>query len=212
MIQVSAKSNESVLCFDSSGCSYALLVHTLPSARGLGEPLTSRLKLVAGHYFTGVMLFEKSKYCVMASSVGYGFVTSLLGLYTKNRNGKTVMKVSEGGKALQPQLISELSVEFLAVLTVTGHLLLFSLLELPELTKGKGNKLIQLSSGKSEADAVSCIRIVSRKGVIVIHAQAQHLKLKPKDWKRFVGKRGQAGQLLPKGYRQAKKMFVMNDQ
>lgn len=133
LAQTRGRSNQPVYFFDSQGKSYALAAHTLPTARGHGEPLTSRLKPENGAYFVGLMAEGENQKLLLASNAGYGFITTWENLYTKNRSGKAVLKLSKGALALPPQIITDVESQYLAAATNDGRLLLFPLAELPEL-------------------------------------------------------------------------------
>ncbi len=134
------RSNQPAVFLDSTGRSYSLPAHTLPSARGQGEPLTGRLNPPPNSQFVVVLCGEPAQQLVIASDAGYGFVTKLEDLYAKNKNGKTLLSVPNGAKALAPRFINNIETDFIAAVTNTGHLLIFPLKELPLLAKGKGNK------------------------------------------------------------------------
>lgn len=140
--QVSGQSRQMAIFLDSSGRAYSVAAHTLPSARSHGEPLTGRLSLAQGAQFTQVLLGAGEEKIILASSGGYGFITQLEHLISKNKAGKAVMTLPKGGQLLQPASYQQ--GDWIAVVTNEPRLLVFDGQELPELAKGKGNKLIQL--------------------------------------------------------------------
>lgn len=201
--QVLGKSNESVIFLDSAGRSFALPASTLPSARGHGEPLSSRLKLTPGSEAVGVLMGNDEDYVLLASSAGYGFVTKLSELQTKNKSGRAVLKCAEGSKALAPVLIQDLESQYLAAMSNDGHLLLFPVADLPELSKGRGNKIIQIPSAKVKSGEEYCmgVMVLSEKESLAIYSGKRRLLLKPSDLANFHGERGRRGGLLPRGFR-----------
>ena len=96
------KSNQNAMFIDSRGRCYSLIAHTLPSARGQGEPLSGKLKPADGAVFVGVMMGDPSDLYLLSSSAGYGFVGKLEDMFTRNRAGKTLLSVPKGAQALPP--------------------------------------------------------------------------------------------------------------
>lgn len=204
------RSNQPAIFFDSTGRAYSLPSHTLPSARGQGEPLTGKLNPPPGAEFMSVILGEPEQLFVLASDAGYGFVTKLDDLYGKNRAGKTALSLPKGSKALTPRPIAEINKHFLAVVSNIGNLLIFPLSELPTLTKGKGNKMITIPSGKvaTREEYVKDMVVVNSTQNILIVGDGKPFTLKPNDWKNFVDTRAHRGQKLPRGCRSVVKLKV----
>ncbi|MCX7120339.1 MAG: DNA topoisomerase IV subunit A [Gammaproteobacteria bacterium] len=209
-MQLQGKSTDAVLFLDSAGKCYSLVAHTLPSARGLGEPLSSKLTLTPGAETIGMMIGKADDRFLLASDAGYGFVTTLENMFSKNRNGKAVLKCPTGSLALLPIPITDIKSQFVAALTNEGHLLVFPLSELPELPRGKGNKIIQIPTAKvaSREEYCVCIAVLSEKSNLVLIAGKRQLVLKPSDLANFRGERGRRGNLLPRGFRGVTKMEV----
>lgn len=201
--QALGKSNAQVVFLDSAGRSFSLLASTLPSARGHGEPITSRLKLSPGSEAIGVMIGNDSDYYLLASDAGYGFVTKLGELQCKNKSGKVALKCPTDSKALMPIAINNIESQYLAAATTEGHLLLFPVAELPELARGKGNKIIQIPGAKLKTREEYCVgvAILSETDSLTIYSGKRHITLKPADLTNFQGERGRRGSLLPRGFR-----------
>lgn len=144
--QAAGQSRQMAVFLDSTGRSYSLPAHSLPSARSHGEPLTGRLNPPADSQFTQVMLANPKDKFILASSAGYGFITEFENLYSKNKSGKGMITLPKGAEVLTPAAVKDKA--FIAVVTSEPRMLVFSLEELPELAKGKGNKLIQLPNGE----------------------------------------------------------------
>lgn len=197
--EAKARSNQSVSFFDTEGKVYSLPVHTLPSARGQGEPLTGKLNPSDGASFVALIGGEPEKRVLLASSLGYGFITHMKDLVVKNRNGKACLKLPTDASVLTPRLIGSDDMTHVACATNAGHLLVFPIGELPELTRGKGNKLIHL---KGADERVVDIVPLSQEGSLTVIAGKRHFTLKPDDWHAFLGVRGRRGALLPRGLRQ----------
>lgn len=196
------KTNQRVYVLDETGRSYALAVNSLPSARGLGEPLSSKLAPASGISFIQVLIAEDEDEIIAVSSQGYGFKSQAKQLDTNAKAGKNFLTVSKGAQALPLQTIEMHT--HLAILSNVGRLLLLDLSELPILNKGKGNKLIQLEA----KEHILSMKLCSLNEIIQVVAGQQQLKLKTDDLQKYVAKRATKGHLLPRGYQKANKLFI----
>lgn len=196
------KTNQRVYVLDETGRSYALAVNSLPSARGLGEPLSSKLAPASGISFIQVLIAEDEDEIIAVSSQGYGFKSQAKQLDTNAKAGKNFLTVSKGAQALPLQTIEMHT--HLAILSSVGRLLLLDLSELPILNKGKGNKLIQLEA----KEYILSMKLCSLNEIIQVVAGQQQLKLKTDDLQKYVAKRATKGHLLPRGYQKANKLFI----
>lgn len=206
------RSNQSAVFLDSTGRSYSLPVHTLPSARSQGEPLTSRLKPEAGATFEAVLLGEDNDLYLLASDAGYGFITQLGELQTKNRAGKAMIKLPNSAKVLSPKLITDLETQYLAAITNEGRLLLFPLADLPQLPRGKGNKIINIPSAKAQTheEYLVDVALLKENNSLKIISGKRELVIKPSDLGNFQGERAQRGNKLPKALRNVDKLEVIS--
>lgn len=212
MQQIQCKSTDTILFLDSTGKSFSLAAHTLPSARGQGDPLSSKLSFAPGAEVIAMLVGNPSDKILIASDAGYGFVTTLENMISKNRNGKAVLKCPTGSFALPPVFISDVESQYIAALTNVGHLLIFPIAELPELPRGKGNKVIQIPSAKvgTREEFCACIAVLNEKSSLVLQAGKRQLTLKPADLSNFHGERGRRGNLLARGFRGTTKIDVNN--
>ena len=208
--QINARSNQSILFFDSEGKVYSLPGHSFPSARGQGEPLTSRLNPSDGMTFEAMAGGDPEEWLLLASDAGYGFIARIQELYVKNKNGKACVKLTPGSRILQPRLISDKAQQLIACVTNVGRLLVFPLTELPELSRGKGNKIISIPAAKalSREEWVVDIQILSPEKALTVHAGRRHLTLNPADLKAYQGERGRRGNRLPRGLQNVTAMVV----
>ena len=202
-VMAKGRSNQPVLLLDSTGRAYSLPAHTLPSARGQGEPLTSHLNPPPGAEFVGIVMGEAEQQLAMASDAGYGFIMKLEDLYGKNRSGKAVLSVPKGAKPLMPQYIQDLAKDYLAVVSNLGHLLIFAANSLPLLAKGKGNKMIHITSSKvaTREEYVAGIAVLQDSQNLLVLSDGRTYTLKPNDWKHFIDERAHRGLKLPRGCR-----------
>ncbi|MBP7217430.1 MAG: DNA topoisomerase IV subunit A [Acinetobacter sp.] len=199
---VVGKTNQRVYFLDATGRSYALPISNLPSARGLGEPLSSKLAPASGVAFVQVYLDEDDKELLAASSNGYGFKTQALQLDTNAKAGKSFLSLTDKASAMP--LLALQNATHLAILSSAGRLLIVDLAELPVLNKGKGNKLIQLD----EKEQIISMTALNLDEIIQIAAGQQTLKLKGDDLKKYVAKRATKGHVLPRGYQKANKLII----
>ena len=188
------KSNEKVYLMDNTGRSYRLDAHTLPSARGQGEPLTSLLKPAGGASFVNVLMGQDDSKLIMASSQGYGFINTFADLDTNQKAGKNVINFDDACSLITHQIGEQHTL--VGVVSSAGHLLVYPLTELPMMKKGKGNKLIDLKDG----DSVVAITTFSEGDSLSLDSGKRTLTLKPMDIANFMGTRGRRGGLLPKGF------------
>lgn len=204
------RSNQLVAFLDSNGKSYSFSAHTLPSARGHGDPLTSKLKPEAGCHFVATLAGAPESTYLFASDAGYGFITKLENLFSKNKAGKSFLKCPKGSKPLKPLLIENIETQYIASITNEGRLLVFALAELPELPRGKGNKIISIPSKRVESREEFCIgtAILHKKDNLILHSGKRHITLKPKDIANFHGERGRRGNKLPRGFRKVDRLEV----
>ncbi len=196
------KSNQRVYVLDESGRSYALAINTLPSARGLGEPLSSKLSPASGVGFKQVFIAEDNAELLALSNKGYGFKTQAKNLDTNAKAGKAFLTLSDDANPLPLHAIEQHT--HLALLSSAGRLLLIDLQDLPSLNKGKGNKLIQLE-GKDQIVSMTTLNLDE---IIQVLAGNQQLKLKGDDLQKYIGKRASKGVLLPRGYQKANKLLI----
>ncbi|TVQ84711.1 MAG: DNA topoisomerase IV subunit A [Chromatiaceae bacterium] len=206
------RSSQQVSFLDSTGRSYSLPAHTLPSARGQGEPLTGRFDPPKGAAFVAMLGDERAQRWLLASDAGYGFICPGEALLAKPRSGKAVLTLPEGARVLVPVAVPATGPDGVrvAVATTAGYLLLFALAELPELVRGKGNKLIGIPSARLKAgeERVAALALVAAPGSLVIQAGRRTLTLKPADLSLYLGERGRRGTLLPRGLRAVEAMWV----
>lgn len=206
---VKARTTQQVAFIDSTGRAYSTPAHTLPSARGNGDPLTGRFSPASGASFDAVIAGDNDNRLILASDFGYGFVTRFEALTGRNKAGKQIISLSDKAKVLAPQLSADPARDRIVVVTTEGHLLMFSVAELPELEKGKGNKLIEIPKAKlvSGDERVAGVAVVSEgKGEVTLYAGQRKLTLKWSDLVEYGGNRATRGNLLPRGLRRVERI------
>jgi topoisomerase-4 subunit A len=206
---VKARTTQQAVVIDSTGRSYSTPAHTLPSARGNGEPLTGRFSPAAGASFDALVAGDNDTKLILATDFGYGFVTRFEALTGRNKAGKQAINLPDGARILAPQITPDPARDRIVVVTSEGHLLMFSVAELPELDKGKGNKLIEIPKAKltSGDERVAGVAVVSEgKGEVTMYAGARKLTLKWADLVEYGGNRATRGGLLPRGLRRVERI------
>jgi topoisomerase-4 subunit A len=206
---VKARTTQQVAVIDSTGRSYSTPAHSLPSARGNGEPLTGRFSPPAGASFDALAAGDNDTRLILATDFGYGFVTRFEALTGRNKAGKQIISLSDGAKVLAPQPSADPARDRIVVVTTEGHLLMFSVAELPELDKGKGNKLIEVPKAKlaSGEERVAGVAVVAEgKGEVTLYAGQRKLTLKWNDLVEYGGNRATRGGLLPRGLRRVERI------
>ena len=203
------RTTQQVAFIDSSGRSYSTAAHTLPSARGNGEPLSGRFALPAGARFDALVIADPETKLVLASDLGYGFVTKFEALLANKKAGKQILNVEDRAHVLAPALITDSARDRIVVVTNAGHLLMFSVAELPELEKGgKGNKLTEIPKAKlASGERIAGIAVVAEgSGEVILHAGQRKLTLKWSDLVEYGGNRAARGNLLPRGLQRVERI------
>ncbi|WP_266182985.1 DNA topoisomerase IV subunit A [Dyella humicola] len=206
---VKARTTQQVAVIDSTGRSYSTAAHTLPSARGNGEPLTGRFSPPSGASFDALTAGDNDTRLILATDHGYGFVTRFEALTGRNKAGKQIITLSDGAKVLAPQISADPARDRIVVVTTEGHLLMFSVAELPELDKGKGNKLIDVPKAKlasGEERVVGVAVVTEGKGEVTLYAGQRKLTLKWSDLVEYGGNRATRGGVLPRGLRRVERI------
>ena len=196
------KSNKMAFFMDSTGRSYTLLASSFPSARGQGEPLTGRLTPPIGAEFIDVVMGDDEQLVLLASDVGYGFISNLGNLKSKTKSGKNAITLPSKSKAMKIVLVEDLESQYVAVATNRGRLLIFPIAELPQLSKGKGNKLIQIPATDLTArkELITGLCALNETQKLRVYYGKRKPLYKPEDWIHFVSHRARRGKELRPGY------------
>ncbi|MFK3818128.1 DNA topoisomerase IV subunit A [Pseudomonas sp. NPDC089407] len=204
------RSNQFAVLIDSTGRSYSLAAHSLPSARGQGEPLTGRLTPPPGATFDCVLLPEDDALYVVASDAGYGFVVKGEDLQAKNKAGKGLLSLPNGAKVMTPRPVANREQDWLAAVTTEGRLLVFKVSDLPQLGKGKGNKIIGVPGDRvaSREEYVTDLAVIPEGATLVLQAGKRTLSLKADDLEHYKGERGRRGSKLPRGFQRVDSLQV----
>ena len=204
------RSNQYAVFIDNTGRSYSLAAHSLPSARGQGEPLTGRLMPPPGASFECLLLPEDDALYVIASDAGYGFVVKGEDLQAKNKAGKALLSLPAGALVVAPKPLANREDDWLAAVTTEGRLLVFPVRDLPQLGKGKGNKIIGIPGERvaSREEFLSGLAVLPTGATLVLQAGKRTLSLKPDDLEHYKGERGRRGNKLPRGFQRVDGLLV----
>ncbi|MDX1508232.1 MAG: DNA topoisomerase IV subunit A, partial [Woeseiaceae bacterium] len=202
------RSNQLAMFIDSTGRVYSIIANTLPSARGQGEPLSSRFKPPDGAEFCGAMIGDEEQRYLLASDAGYGFVATLGDLVSRNKAGKAILRVPPGGKAAVPAPVPKDTECLIAAVSNIGRLLMFEMDELPELAKGKGNKLINIPGPKykSGEERMVAAAVVPEDGDLQVYSGKRMMTIRWDDSEPYYGERALRGRFLPKGWRKVDRL------
>jgi len=205
---VRARSTQQVAFLDSEGRAYSTLVHTLPSARGNGEPLTGRFSPAPGSAFMTLASGENATRFVLASTHGYGFVTRFENLTGRNKAGKAMLNLTSGSKVLTPAVVANLDTDRIVAVTSSGNLLAIPASDLPELDKGKGNKIIEIPKAKLATERVVAVVAVGPGNTLLVRSGQRTMNLSYKDLEAYLGSRASRGHLLPRGWQKVEGLSV----
>lgn len=206
------KSNQLAVFLDSTGRSYSLPAHTLPSARGQGEPLSGKVNPPSGATFEGVVIGEENRAVLLASDAGYGFVAKLGDLFSKNKSGKNVLNTPKGSRVFPPSMVNDYSTDLIVAITNEGRMLMFPLKDLPRMARGKGNKIISIPSARVAAriEFVVVLAVLSGEQTLTVYAGRRHHNLRPVDLEHYRGERGRRGNKLPRGFQNVDRVEIVD--
>ncbi|MGQ7950814.1 DNA topoisomerase IV subunit A [Providencia huashanensis] len=195
------KSNQAAVFLDSTGRSYSVDPLELPSARSQGEPLTGKLSLPPGATIEHVLMAPEEQKYLMASDAGYGFICTFNDLVTKNKAGKALISLPDNAKVLAPIELHNEQEDLLLAITKAGRMLIFPVADLPQLSKGKGNKIINIAGAQAASgdDLLTWLMILPTGASMTLHFGKRKLKFKAEDLQKYRSERGRKGTSLPRG-------------
>ena len=201
------RNNQNAVFLDSQGKAYSIPGHTLPSARGLGDPITGRVSADSGVEFMSTVIGNDEDKFMISNSAGYGFISEFKNMVSSKKSGKAFMKPRQGSKILKALKVEDRH-NFIVAVSNIGRLLIFSLSELPILPKGKGNKIINVPKAKFESgeEFVSAVALLADTSSLRIESGKRFLTLKIKDLENYISSRAKRGNMLPQGYRKVDSM------
>ncbi|OBW92470.1 DNA topoisomerase IV subunit A [Gallibacterium genomosp. 3] len=200
LAHVCGRSNQPVIFLDNTGRSYSLDALSLPSARSQGEPITGKLTLPAGAAIEQLLMSKPEQAVLMASDAGYGFVCQVEDLISRNKAGKATISLPENAKVLPPVIV-ENKATLLVAITTANRMLVFPLSELPELAKGKGNKIINIpaAKAKSREELLARLLLINPGSSLIFRAGKRKVTVTAEEVTHYYGERGRRGSALPRG-------------
>ncbi len=204
------RSNGAAMFLDSTGRVYCVPAHGFPSARGLGEPISGRVKPPDGAQFISVLMGGDDDRYLFSTSAGYGFVSALGPLVSRNKAGKAVISVPAGAKVLSASPVTSLKTDLVAAISDSGSMLTFPVSDLPELNRGKGNKIFNIPGKKFKAgeESMVAVAVVAEKQKLRIESGQRHTTIKYSELDAYAGARGQRGRKLPRGFQTVRRVMV----
>ena len=210
-LSAKGKSNQLSVFLDSTGRTYSIQSHTLPSARGQGEPLTGRISPPSGATFEGLCVGDSEDCFLLASDAGYGFIARFADMVSKNKAGKTLLTLPGNAQVLAPIPVTG-SNQLLTAISNEGRMLVFPLQDLPRLGRGKGNKIINIAAARAaeRVELMTQLAIISEGDSLTLFAGKRHLTLKFADLEHYRSERGRRGNKLPRGFQKVDKVEVIS--
>ena len=205
------KSSQPVVFIDSTGRAYALPAHTLPSARGQGEPVSGRVNPPSGATLEALVIGDDEQDVLLASNAGYGFVGKIGDLISKNKAGKVVLRIPKGGQVMPAVMVNDYDNDRIVSISSEGRMLVFPVSDLPRLAKGKGNKIIGIPAARVAGglEKVKALTVLPVGSGLTVHAGARYHNLKASDLEQYRGERGRRGSKLPRGFQRVDKIVPM---
>ena len=207
LVQANAKTNQQAVFLDSSGRSYSINIHGLPGARGYGEPVTGSVNLSAGATLATMLVGTNKEQYLIASESGYGFITTFEDMLSKNKNGKALLNKPDDKKLHPLVKLADQKQDWVIAVSNEGRLLTFPAADLPLMSKGKGNKILNL--GTSGTETLVGISLMKAGDVLVVNAGKRHVKMKFADLEHYQGERGRRGNKLPRGFQNVTSIEVV---
>jgi topoisomerase-4 subunit A len=207
LVQANAKTNQQAVFLDTTGRSFSINIHGLPGARGYGEPVTGSISLAAGATISTMLVGENKDQYLIASESGYGFITQYEDMMSKNKAGKALLNKPADKAIHQPIKVTDLKGDWVVAVSNEGRLLTFPVADLPLMSKGKGNKIINLGTGGTET--LIGMGLMKEGDTLVVNAGKRHVKMKFKDLEHYQGERGRRGNKLPRGFQNVSSIEVV---
>ncbi|MCK5918094.1 MAG: DNA topoisomerase IV subunit A, partial [Cocleimonas sp.] len=207
---VHGRSNQQVVFLDSTGRCYSLLAHSLPSARGQGDPLTGRFSSPAGARFLAALSIKDNEFYLMGTDLGYGFLCQFKNMISRVKAGKATLTVSKDAQAIVPSKITNPETDLIIAVTSAGYLLIVDASDLPQLGRGKGNKIINIPAKLLKAGEESVVAMIAMPidAKLIIHVGKKYKILAGEDLEEYKGERGRRGKMLPKGYQNVSRLEI----
>ncbi|SHF66917.1 topoisomerase-4 subunit A [Marinomonas polaris DSM 16579] len=201
LVSTKGRSNQTLVLLASNGRTYSIKAHTLPSARGQGEPITGRISLEKDATIVSAVLDNEEAHYLIASDAGYGFVAQLKELYAKNKAGKATLSLPKGAQVMAPVHVQDPASGRVVAISNEGRMLAFDVASLPQMAKGKGNKMLSIPSARAadREELVIALACVQPNDLLTAYAGKRFISFTEKDLEEYLGERGRRGLKLPRG-------------
>lgn len=202
LVSAKGRSNQTLVLLASNGRTYSMKAHSLPSARGQGEPITGRISLEKDVSIVAAVLNSEDAHYLIASDAGYGFVAQLKDLYAKNKSGKATLTLPKGAEVMPPVLVEDPQIGRVAVVSNEGRMLVFDVASLPKMAKGKGNKMLSIPTARAaeREELLVSMACILPNDLLMAYAGKRFMSFMAKDLSDYVGERGRRGLKLPRGF------------
>jgi len=202
LVSTKGRSNQTLALLASNGRTYSIKAHSLPSARGQGEPITGRISLEKDATIVSMILDNEDAHYLIASDAGYGFVAQLKELYAKNKAGKATLSLPKGAQVMAPVFVQSPEKGRVVAISNEGRMLAFDVASLPKMAKGKGNKMISIPTARAadREELVVAIACVQPNDLLTAYAGKRFMSFAEKDLEEYLGERGRRGLKLPRGF------------
>jgi topoisomerase-4 subunit A len=202
------KSNQVSVFLDSNGKAYSLPTHSLPSARGMGDPISGRVSADSGVKFISTLIGNDDDKFMIMNTAGYGYISEFKNMISNKKSGKAFMKIPHDAELLKAIKVRNDHM-YIAAVSNIGRLLIFNIDELPVLGKGKGNKIINIPTAKfiAKEELMTHAQLLSEASSLRIESGKRFLTLKLKDLENYISTRAKRGNMLPQGYRKVDQMI-----
>jgi topoisomerase-4 subunit A len=192
---VRASTTDKLLMFATNGKFFTLEGNQLPGGRGHGEPVRLMVDLEENHEIVDLFVHEPGRKLLVAATSGHGFIVPEDEVVASTRKGKQVLNVDAAAEARVCVPIPP-GADMLATIGENRRLLVFSLDEVNEMTRGKGIILQRFKDG-----GLSDVRgFVKSAGLTWIDAAGRNFTLSAGDMAEWIAQRAQAGRMAPKGF------------
>lgn len=210
MISTKGRSNQTLVLFASNGRTYSIKAHTLPSARGQGEPITGRVSLEKDATIVSAVLDNEDAHYLIASDAGYGFVAQLKDLFAKNKAGKATLSLPTSARVMTPVPVQDPEQGRVIAVTNEGRMLAFDIASLPKMAKGKGNKMISIPTARAadREELMVAMACIQPNDLLMAYAGKRFMSFVQKDLEEYLGERGRRGLKLPRGFQRIDSLEV----
>ncbi|XCD88995.1 DNA topoisomerase IV subunit A [Candidatus Liberibacter asiaticus] len=192
-IALHAHTTDRILLLSTDGKAYTLPAGNLLSGRGHGEAIQLLIDLNHNQDIVTAFVYDSTCKLLVVSSKGNAFIVEESEIIANTRKGKTFLKVSSEEKM---KLVVKVTGDHVAVVGENRKLLIFSIDQIPEMSRGKGVRLQSYKDGG--ISDVICFKICE--GLTWIDSAGRSYNRSENDLLGWLGKRGGVGSLVPKGF------------